>query len=175
MNFVKHVIASVALLCAGVAHAGSVVLPGGNLGTLTPFPALFGNSVSEDLLAPFAATYHFSLDVDSDVFGSAAALTSLFGQELSPTLLIGAAIDGVDLQALPSLSLASGLTFSLGNLAAGDHTVTIAGFSTPGKSAFTGSIYAQAVTQVPEPASLALVLAGVAVVGGVRARRTAQA
>lgn len=175
MNFVKHAIATVALLCAGVAHAGSVVLPGGDLGELTPFPAQFGNSSSLDMTLPFAATYHFSLDVASDVFGSAAALTSLFGENLSPTLLVGAAIDGIDLLALPSPSLANGLTFTLANLAAGDHTVTIVGFSTPGKSAFSGSIYAQAVAQVPEPASLALVLAGVAVVGGMRARRTAQA
>jgi len=175
MNFVKHTIASVALLCAGVANAGSVVLPGGDLGVLTPFPAQFGNSSALDMTLPFASTYHFSLDVASDVFGSAAALTELFGQTLSPTLLIGAALDGIDLQALPSQALASGLTFSLGNLAAGDHTVTIVGFITPGLTAFSGSIYAQAVAQVPEPASLALVLAGVAVVGGVRARRTAQA
>lgn len=175
MHFVKHTIAAIALLCAGVAQAGSVVLPGGDLGALTPFPAQFGASSSQDAITPFGATYNFSLDVASDVFGSAAGLSSLLGQELSPTLLIGAAIDGFDLQALPSLSLANGLTFSLGNLAAGKHTVTIVGFATPGTSGFTGSIYAQAVSQVPEPASLALVLAGVAVVGGTRKRSAVQA
>ena len=172
MNFVKHTIAAIALMCAGAAQAGSVVMPGGNLGNLNAFPAQFGDSSTQDGFKPFAATFHFSLGVLSDVYGSVAALDSLFGQTLSPTLLIGAAIDGVDLLALPSPALASGLTFSLGNLAAGNHTLTIAGFALPGSTAFTGSVYAQAVSQVPEPASLAFALAGVAVVGGLRARRS---
>lgn len=172
MNFVKHTIVAIALMCAGAAQAGSVVMPGGNLGNLNAFPAQFGDSSTQDGFKPFAATFHFSLGVLSDVYGSVAALDSLFGQTLSPTLLIGAAIDGVDLLALPSPALASGLTFSLGNLAAGNHTLTIAGFALPGSTAFTGSVYAQSVSQVPEPASLAFALAGVAVVGGLRARRS---
>ena len=172
MKFVKHTVAAIALLCAGVAQAGSVVVPGGDLGDLNLFPAQFGDSSNLDMPAAFGATFHFSLSVLSDVYGSAAALESLFGQTLSPTFLIGAAIDGVDLQALPSQALANGLVFSLGNLAAGNHTLTIAGLTMPGLTAFTGSVYAQAVTQVPEPASLAFALAGVAVVGGLRARRS---
>jgi len=173
MKLVKHTIAAIALMCAGAAQAGSVVIPGGDLGNLNVFPALFGNSTTQDTFTPFAATFRFSLSVLSDVYGSAAALESLFGKTLAPTMLIGAAIDGIDLGALPSASLASGMTFSLGNLAAGQHTLTIAGLAMPGSTAFTGSVYAQAVTQVPEPASLAFALAGVAVVGGLRARRSA--
>jgi hypothetical protein len=171
MNFVKHTLAAIALVCAGAAQAGSVVMPGGNLGDLNIFPAQFGDSATQDGFTPFAATYHFSLSVLSDVYGSAAALDAFFGQTLSPIMLIGASIDGIDLLAQPSASPASGLTFSLGHLAAGDHTLTIAGVAMPGATAFTGSVYAQVVTQVPEPASLAFALAGVAVVGGLRARR----
>ncbi len=172
MNFVKHTLAAIALMCAGAAQAGSMAIPGGNLGDLNIFPAQFGDSSTQDGPAVFGATYHFSLSVLSDVYGSAAALDAFFGQTLSPIQLIGASIDGVDLLAQPSLSLASGLTFSLGNLAAGEHTLTIVGVALPGAAAFTGSVYAQAVTQVPEPASLAFALAGVAVVGGLRARRS---
>ena len=172
MSFVKHTLAAIALMCAGAAQAGSVVMPGGNLGDLNIFPAQFGDSSTQDAFTPFAATFHFSLSVLSDVHGSAAALDAFLGQSLSPTFLIGAAIDGIDLLALPSPSLANGMIFSLGNLAAGEHTLTIAGLALPGSTAFTGSVYAQAVSQVPEPASLAFALVGVAVVGGLSKRRS---
>jgi len=171
MKFVKHTIATIALMCAGLAQAGSVVMPTGDLGELNRFPVQFGAYFNEDGFRPFAATYNFTLSVTSDVYGSASVLESLFGEVLVAPLLFGAAIDGIDLLALPSLTPATSLNFSLANLEAGEHTLTIAGLAQPGRAAFMGSVYAQAVTQVPEPAALALVLAGVAVVGGVRKRR----
>lgn len=174
MKFVKHTIAAIALMCAGVAQAGSVVMPTGNLGELSRFPVQFGANFNEDGFLPFAATYDFTLSVASDVYGSASILESLFGEALVAPQLLGAAIDGIDLLALPSLTPATSLNFSLANLEAGQHTLTIAGLAQPGRSAFMGSIYAQAVTQVPEPAALAVALAGVAVVGGLRKRRATE-
>ena len=59
MNLVKHTLAAIALMCAGAAQAGSVVMPGGNLGDLNVFHAQFGDSSSQDVFTPFAATFHF--------------------------------------------------------------------------------------------------------------------
>ncbi len=178
MNF-KQILATVALVCAGAAQADSVTLPGGNLGPLSSAPSLFQASYTSEGLLPFAATYFFSLDGVSNVFGSAASLSELFGQPLSPVFLIGASIDGEDLGALPSAT--GGLTFSRAALSAGLHSLTVAGLSSmPGTSALTGSVYATAipqsqseVLQVPEPTSLAFVLAGLGVVGALSARRRA--
>lgn len=174
MKFVKHAIAAVALVCAGASQAASVVLPGNSLGTLNAFPALYGANSTQDGFTPFAASYFFNLDAASDVFGSVGSLSELFGQPLASISFVGVAIDGEDLGLLPPLAASPSLTFSLGNLSQGFHILTIAGIAPVGGSAFTGSIYAQAVTQVPEPAAIALVLAGIATVGGLR-RRTNRA
>lgn len=170
MNFVKHAIAAVTLLCAGMAQAGSIVLPGNSLGTLNGFPSLYGSSAVQDGATPFAASYFFNLSTTSNVFGSVGGLGEYFGLPLESISFIGVSIDGQDLGVLQPPSTSASLTFSLANVSAGLHLLTVAGISPAGKSAFTGSIYAQAVTQVPEPAAIALVLAGIATVGVVRRR-----
>jgi hypothetical protein len=170
MSFFKHAIAAVALLCSGAAQAGSFVLPGGDLGTINPFPALYGSSSAQDGPTPFAATFFFNLATVSNVYGSVVSLTEFFGQPLASISFAGVSIDGVDLEALPPGSTSPSLTFSLANLGAGFHSLTVAGIASAGSTAFTGSIYAQAVSQVPEPATIAVVLAGLATVGGLRRR-----
>lgn len=171
---VKQMVAGVALLCASIAHAGNPVTPGGDLGNLNQFPGLFGASSTQDGFTPFAATYSFSLTAQSDVLGSVGSLTDFLGTPLAPIFFVGASIDGVDLLALPSAANSSGLTFGLQNVSIGSHTLTVAGIATVGATAFLGSIYAQqTVSQVPEPTTLALVLAGAGIVAGVGLRRRA--
>ena len=66
----------------------------------------------------------------------------------------------------------TGQGFSFANLAAGQYTLTVAGSAPVGFNAYTGSIMAQ---PVPEPESVAMLLAGLGVVGAAVARRRKQA
>lgn len=170
----KQVMAAAALLCAGAAQAGNPVSPGGDLGNLNLFPALYGGSSVQPDFAPVVAGYTFSLSVASDVFGSIGALNDFLGLPLSPVSFLAVAVDGVPLTFQPSQANSTDLVFSASNLAIGPHTLAVLGFAAPGQTAFLGSIYAQqTVSQVPEPGSLALLLAGAGIVGVTGLRRRA--
>lgn len=166
--FAKTVIAAALVAFAGVGQA-AVVAPGGNLGVLTPQPALYNGFYVNDEPDLFSATYTFSLTQQSEVLGSVSFLAEFLNLDLEPLIFTDVLLDGVSVGALgeePSGSFG----FSLGTLGAGTYTLTFTGLADRGTSAFSGSLYSQ-VTAIPEPDSIALVLAGAGIVGAAAMRR----
>lgn len=160
-NMSKMAAAAVAMLVAGHASAGIVAYPEDTLGTLSPLPALYGDlkSTSKKLGDTFSDTFYFDLSGKSTVTGSIGAL---FGTVSFSSVLI----DGTALTLTPT---DTGFGFSLANVLAGSHTLTVDGGFPKGGHAYIGSLYA--TPAVPEPESIALTLAGAGVVGMVMARR----
>lgn len=155
------ILAAASVMLAGAASAGVVVYPDDTLGTLSPIPALYGDlkSTSKAGGATFSDDFSFDLSATSKVIGSVG---SLFGTvSFSSALIDGTALT---LGATPT-----GYGFSLTSLAAGTHTLTIEGSYPKGGHAYIGSLYA--TPAVPEPASLALALAGLGIMGTVVKRR----
>jgi hypothetical protein len=148
------------VLWVGSASAGVVVYPDDSLGELSPIPALYGDLIatSKSSLA-FSDDYYFDLSTFSDVIGSVG---SFFGTVTFSSVLI----DGT---ALTLTSTPTGYGFSLLGLSAGTHTLTVEGTVLKGGNAYIGSLYA--TPAVPEPESLALLLAGLGVATTVAARR----
>lgn len=151
--------AAASVMWAGSASAGVVVYPDDSLGTLSALPALYGDMIGTSSAVSFSDDYYFDLATFSDVIGSVG---SFFGTVSFSSVLI----DG---SALALVSTPTGYGFSLSGLAAGTHTLTVEGSVAKGGNAFVGSLYA--TPAVPEPETLALLLAGLGVVGWVGARR----
>lgn len=161
-NMSKMAAAAVAMLVAGHASAGIVAYPEDTLGTLSPLPALYGDlkrASGPQLGGTFSDTFYFDLSGTSTVTGSIGAL---FGTVSFSSVLI----DGTALTLTPT---DTGFGFSLANVLAGSHTLTVDGGFPKGGHAYIGSLYA--TPAVPEPESIALTLAGAGVVGMVMARR----
>ena len=169
---INQFVAVVAFAISGLAQAGGpVVVPGGDLNVLGVNPTQFGGAYSLESPTPFDASYSFTLTTESNLFGSLAVIEGLPGIDLEPLFFFDVLVDGISTG--PLVDLPVGFGFSLANLAAGVHTLTVVGIADRGNSVFTGSVYAQEVSAVPEPASLALLLAGAGIVGGVAWRRRA--
>ncbi len=167
--FAKTVIAAALVALAGVGQA-AVVAPGGNLGVLTPQPALYNGFYVNGEPDLFSATYTFSLTQQSEVLGSISMLQEFLNVDLEPLYFVDVLLNGVSTGLLSEP--VSSFGFSLGTLDAGTYTLTFNGIADRGTSAFTGSVYAQ-VTSIPEPDSIALVLAGAGIVGAAAWRRRA--
>lgn len=166
----NRTLASVAFVLAASAQAAATTSPGGNLGTLTLFPALYSNVFSAPAPGSLANTntYTFSLSTTSKVTGS------IYGVDLVATLNIGSLSITGSSGVVPSVLTGNVITeiwkFSTGDLAAGTYTLS---FSAPAGQAlanYMGGVYATAAP-VPEPTSLALVLGGLAVVGALARRK----
>lgn len=165
--------AAAALVASSTSFA--VVQPGEDLGVLTKFPVQFGATGSGDTgstgdaLTPtdgatFLHFYFFTLSTAAEVIGS---VDGFFGAPAFSSVAIAPALGGTPTtQTFGDVSKAS---FSFDGLAAGDYVLTLTGFFPAGNHAYSGSVYAAAV--VPEPESLALVLAGLAVAGVAASRR----
>lgn len=114
-------------------------------------------------------TFAFDLLVDSptalgNVFSQ---FTNLSGYKLTEvTFNDSAALPIAQFSFFPFMPPAQAVTLFNGNLAAGSYTFTVKGQSLGG--GYTGTI---SVTPVPEPESIAMMLAGLGVVGAVAARR----
>lgn len=162
MKFNSMLVAAASALLAGTAMAGSAAYPGDDLGSLTPLPALYGDLKSTSLPggASFLDSFTFSIGGKSDVTGS---VSEFFGS----VSFAGISIDGL----VPTLitTTPTGVGFSFSGLAAGSHTLYVAGSIPKGGSAYIGSVYA--TPAVPEPESLALVLAGLGMAGSLARRR----
>lgn len=159
----KMLVAAASLVVAGSAFAGAPALPGGDLGTLTPTPALFLGTGALAAGGTFSDLYTFTVGSNNGLIGSVGGYGATFTSVL---------IDGV---ATALTSTTTGYGFSFGALSAGSHTLKVEG-SFPGLYTYIGSVYSKpAVAQVPEPESLALIFAGLGVVGMVARRRQAAA
>jgi PEP-CTERM motif len=164
----NRVLALCATALAISAQAAAIAVPGGNLGTLTLFPALYSNEFPAPAPGSLANVYSFTL-------GTSAKLTgSIYGASVAPLSIASVVIGN------GSSSVASTLTgsiaadawgFTTGPLAAGTYTLTISAPSGT-LAGYWGSVYATAAP-VPEPASMALVLGGLAVIGFAARKRSA--
>lgn len=148
--------ASLLAVSTFAAHAQAIT-DGGDLGLLTDKPELFYAFNTSSLTKSLTFTYDFSVGGLSDVVGSVASLAGVTFSEV----LIGT-------NSLALVPNNGGLGFALSGLSEGDYTLTVKADFAPGYSGFFGSIYAQ---PVPEPESIAMMLAGLGVVGAVAARR----
>lgn len=155
------VLAAASVLLAGAASAGVVAYPDDSLGTLSPTPSLYGNLLATGKAAGgvFSDDFFFDLSAKSDVIGSVG---TFFGTVSFSSVLI----DG---NTLALTSTPTGYGFNFSGLAAGTHTLTVEGAFPKGGHAYVGSLYA--TPAVPEPASMALALAGLGVMGVVARRR----
>jgi hypothetical protein len=166
--FTKTVIATALIAVAGLSQA-AVIAPGGNLGDLSPSPALYGGFYVNEEPDLFSASYTFSLTQQSEVLGSVSFLAEFLNLDLEPLIFTDVLLDGVSVGVLGE-EPSGNFGFSLGTLGAGTYTLTFTGLADRGTSAFTGSLYSQ-VAAIPEPDSIALVLAGAGIVGAAALRR----
>jgi len=148
------------------AHASSVAAPGGNLGTLTLFPALYSNAFPAPAPGSLANAYTFTLSASSKLTGS------IYGVAVAPLSIASVIISQGATSVTSTLTgsiAADAWGFSTGPLAAGTYTLTI---SAPSGTlgGYMGSVYATAAP-VPEPESLALALGGLGILGAVGMRK----
>lgn len=155
MMFKQVAIASVFAVSALSAQA--IVYPGQSLGALGSEAELFG--AIKYGTGSFSDGYNFSLDSLSSVSGSVSQ--AFFGAVSFSSVTIG----GTTVALNPTNT---GYGFSFANLAAGNYTLTVQGLTGDRMSMYTGSVMAQ---PVPEPESIAMLLAGLGVVGAAVARR----
>jgi hypothetical protein len=150
-------LAGVAAMCVGAVSTvatAATAHPGGAMGVLTPFPALYGHVLATDApQASFSDDYAFVLSTPSDVTGSVGVL-------LGEVSFRSVMIDGL---ALPWHLIPTGQGFSLAQLTPGEHTLTVTGSSPFGDHAYVGSLYA--VVAAPEPESVALAVVAVGLLG----------
>lgn len=169
---IKLLVAAAAL-AASTSSFSAFVRPGGDLGTLTEFPALFGanrggtdvRDVSGDVV--FAHDYSFTLLDTASVIGN---LATTFGEVYFSGVTI---TSSGGLSWTKDLTNVNDTTFKFADLAAGSYTLTVDGVFPVGFNAYSGAVYA--TTPVPEPASMALALAGLGAVAVVARRRRPQA
>ena len=116
----------------------------------------------------FEHEYFFTLGTSSTVIGSLAEIF-FTGTYFSSITLESAGLT-VGSQTFADLS---DVQFKFQDLAAGDYRLVVNGIYAAGNQAYSGSVYATA--PVPEPESLALLLAGLGVTAVVAQRRKKKA
>ncbi len=150
----KHV-AAAALLALGAASAQAVTTTvNPNLGTVGSAEEYFGGVTVFDK-GSFSYAYTFTLDNVSTLTGD---LDKLWGN----VSFTGVSIGGT------SAALAAGDTFSFANMAAGTYTLLVSLNSKSFTHGWGGSLVA---APVPEPQTVAMLLAGLGLMGAVAARR----
>ncbi len=169
---------AVAASASSFAASTTVSRPGDDLGLLSEFPSQFLDYRLTDVQGRFAAaavppegilfghTYSFTLGTESSIIGSLAGF--LGEPAFSSVSVVPDAIGGTTLT--QSFDYAPGGSFRFDNLAAGTYTLLVDVIYPSGAQGYAGSVYATAPA-VPEPQSLALLLAGLGVAGVVVRRR----
>jgi hypothetical protein len=158
--------ATTAIAALGLApSAQATVVEGIQLASWDPFDHFEGEAATAG--ASLTDTFHFSLDVDS--YFTTALLSSVSGPQGNIDF-ISVDLDGVFFAS----SIVNGAFSSTAEiigvfLTAGNHTLNVNYSSTKPKVTYSGNI---SIAPVPEPASWAMMVAGVAVIGVAMRRRT---
>lgn len=147
---------ALALLSAPAANAAVI-----NWGAHDATETNFSRSL---LYTNFTNTFNFSLSSLSDLVAS-FSLTGLGSATVSLR-------DGSG-SVLGSFSTQSSGSASFSNLAAGNYSYSVTGGSWFGAGTFTSTLTPVSVSPVPEPGSLAMLLAGLGMVGFMARRRRA--
>ena len=135
---------ALAAFTLAVSAQAATTAPGGNLGTLTLFPALYSNAFSAPASGSLANanSYTFSLSATSKVTGS------IYGVDMQAALNIGSLSITGNSGAVPSVLTGNVFTeiwgFSTGYLAAGTYTLSFAAPSGKALAGYMGSAYATA-------------------------------
>ena len=156
---IKQLAAASMLAVAALGAHAAAVPPGGSLGPLTELPEVYFSFTTDFAPSTFSNSYFFSITDLSDVIGSVGAINNT-------VTFTDILINGISVGALTPSN--TGFGFSVSDLDVGSYTLTVKGNAAAGFSGYVGSIYAQ---PVPEPESIAMMLAGLGVVGAVAARR----
>lgn len=155
----RSVIAGALLAASGLVQAASP----GALGVIDDIAVPIGNSVQ----GFFFDTYTFDLTVGADITGSAFSfeLPSLFSISSFTAVLQDSSFTTLGTDTDPSDG------FSFAGLASGSYALTLLGFASGSAGGVYAGVISAQTTPVPEPESMALLLAGLAAVGFTAARR----
>jgi len=146
---------AVVALFGAQAHAATV-MPGGSLGDLaTSGEATFGDLLfSGGAILSYEASWSFTLSKASSLDG---LVDMISGSLLLSSIAVDSSVDTTP------------ASFDFGLIGAGAHTLTVKGAMPKGGfDGYVGKLYA---APVPEPESIALVLAGVAALAAVAKRK----
>lgn len=168
MHFnLRHLAAAAALAAASSSALAVEAFPTPiSLGTLgTSAAAVFAQAFSFN----GAPTYSFSFTLDSSTGFSDLAGALRFADPVDLTIsLAGASFSGsTTVAGSPYIPNA----FSFSSLADGNYVISFTGLSTSSASSFGGGFVQASVAAVPEPESMAMVLAGLGVAGTLLRRR----
>jgi hypothetical protein len=166
---IKTLALAAALTVSGFAHAA-----GGNLGNIPP-----SASFAATHTGAFMDVWTFNLATPSIVAASVTNVEITFGSTMVGGILgFSATLNGVPLNLSsssvfnPPVSVTTQILSGSGVLGAGMYQLVVSGTGVTGGSAsYGGNIVA---TPVPEPETYALMMAGLAAVGFVAARRRRQ-
>jgi PEP-CTERM motif len=165
MNIARPLLGLSLTLAASLAQASvSLALPGASLTPHTPLtsaPELYAGVLAS--WWPTTFTHEFTFDL-ATLSGVAGSVTPTWGSVTFSSVKI----DG---EALALIPFNTAYKFSDLNLAPGVHTLTVSGSVLGGLHAYHGSL-ATVLPAVPEPESLAMLLAGLGLMA-FRAARTA--
>ncbi|MFL9709441.1 FxDxF family PEP-CTERM protein [Methylobacillus sp. Pita1] len=174
MKFIKAFLASVALIVAA-SSANAAPEVKGDFGlitdlTFTELPVTVGSGATFDHIFKFeldstAADFSVSKLVlthgPATIWDFSSITFNVFSGEFSSDIT-----DGVLLRVTPIVT-ADTVEFTLNGLSAGDYFIQVAGDA----SGIAGGAYTFAITPVPEPSSVAMLLIGFAALGAVARRR----
>jgi hypothetical protein len=155
------------LLVAAAAAAASLsahAVGPGALGTIDNTPIVIGNTVAAGLLFD---VYSFTLGDPGMLSGIASALNVPPALNLSPfsVVLQDSLFNVLGTDSDPSDG------FSFGSLSSGSYSLTFVGFATGTLGGSYGGVILAETAPIPEPASYALMLAGLAGLGFLMRRR----
>lgn len=184
----RYLIATAMLVLAGAASAGTALLNGvaqaGNgsvanpydFGSLLPAPKFLQVGITGTAGAHFEEYANFTIDVLSDTQGSAntysLGLGGFYGNEINNLLVDVWDNTHPNGNNLIASFAGNNLTTWLGTLAAGQYHLDISGDLGPNAYGGQYSVALRAVpAAVPEPQTLALMLAGISVMGFMSRRR----